>query len=365
MIVSRRTALALLTIAAIVVVIVVLERQAPTQSGSGNMSIAITKTEKEGRYPKAKEFASIAGVINAEPFALKDIIGKKVVLLDFWTYSCINCQRTLPYLNAWQKKYADKGLMIIGIHTPEFEFEKDIENVRRAVAEYDITYPVVLDNDYATWRAYGNQYWPREYLIDSDGYIVHDHIGEGGYDETERAIQAALAEYNGRIGETKTITDDLVAPSDVGAVPEGVSPETYFGAARNEFLGNGPVGKRGGMSFDIPNTLAPNKLYLGGTWNVMDEYAESFGGATKIVYRATARDVFFVAGADASTTIVIRIDGKPVPPALRGRDVGENGTVTVKMPRLYRLIEGASKMTHTIELLIPQAGLRAFTFTFG
>ena len=142
---------------------------------------------KAKQYPKAKEFITPSGFINTPAFKLSDIVGKKVVLIDFWTYSCINCQRTIPYLNAWYNKYKDYGLVIVGVHTPEFDFEKDQSNVAAAVQKAGITYPVVMDNDQGTWNAYGNQYWPREYLIDIDGYVVHDHIGEGGYAEIGRA----------------------------------------------------------------------------------------------------------------------------------------------------------------------------------
>ena len=147
---------------------------------------------KEARYDKAKEISSPDGFINTAPITISELIGEKVILIDFWTYSCINCQRTLPYLNAWYEKYKDSGLAIVGIHTPEFGFEKEYDNVLAAAKKFGVTYPVVLDNDYATWRAYSNRYWPRKYLIDIDGYIVYDHSGEGAYDQTERKIQELL-----------------------------------------------------------------------------------------------------------------------------------------------------------------------------
>ena len=155
---------------------------------------ATRKAQKAKKYTSAREIVPGGGFINTEPFKLKDFIGKKVILLDFWTYSCINCQRTTPYLNAWYEKYKDQGLVIVGVHTPEFDFEKVYENVANAVKEEGIKYPVVQDNDYATWQTYENRFWPRKYLIDIDGYIIYDHIGEGAYDETERLIQTALKE---------------------------------------------------------------------------------------------------------------------------------------------------------------------------
>ncbi len=169
---------------------------------------------KAKEYPKAKELVDPSGFVNAAPFKLSDLIGKKVILIDFWTYSCINCQRTIPYLNAWYQKYKDSGLVIVGVHTPEFDFEKDIHNVTAGVQKAGITYPVVLDNDMGTWNAYGNQYWPHEYLIDIDGYVVHDHIGEGDYATTEQAIQAALQERNTALGITTPIPTGTVDPTN-------------------------------------------------------------------------------------------------------------------------------------------------------
>jgi thiol-disulfide isomerase/thioredoxin len=150
------------------------------------------KTDKS-EFKKAPDFSKITGYINTDPVKLGDLNGK-VVLVHFWTYTCINCMHTIPYLNKWYENYADKGLVIIGIHTPEFEFEKNTDNVKQAVKDYQIEYPVLQDNNYATWKAYQNKYWPRDYLIDTQGFIRYDHIGEGGYDETEKAIQSLLAE---------------------------------------------------------------------------------------------------------------------------------------------------------------------------
>src|SRR3989338_6272643 len=150
--------------------------------------------EKEAKYKKATELVQPDGYLNVENITLKELIGKKVILIDFWTYSCINCIRTFPYLNAWYEKYRDSGFVIIGVHTPKFEFETKYENVEKAVEKYGLKYPVVQDNNYFTWRAYRNNYWPHKYLIDIDGYIVYDHIGEGGYEETEKLIQNLLLE---------------------------------------------------------------------------------------------------------------------------------------------------------------------------
>jgi thiol-disulfide isomerase/thioredoxin len=175
---------------------------------------------KKMKYSMYKELVNPSGFVNSDPFQLKDIVGKKVILLDVMTYSCINCQRTFPYANAWYEKYKDKGLEIVAIHTPEFAFEHKIENVRDAMTKFGIKFPVVLDNDYGTWNAYGNNYWPRKYLIDIDGFVTYDHIGEGGYDETELQIKNALKERAERLGnvdvkEVNAPVEAVVAPIDI------------------------------------------------------------------------------------------------------------------------------------------------------
>src|SRR3989344_15985 len=199
-----------------------------------------------------KEIAGPAGFVNTgknadgtdKAISIGALVGKKVILIDFLTYSCINCQRTFPYLNAWYETYKDRGLEIVGIHTPEFAFEKDIDNVREAMKNFGIKHPIVLDNDYATWRAYGNQYWPRKYLIDIYGNIVYDHIGEGAYEETEMKIRELLLERAEVLGLNKPDTNEELAASQM---PEGEntarSPETYFGSLRNERLANGVPGR--------------------------------------------------------------------------------------------------------------------------
>ena len=186
--------------------------------------------EKSLFFQKAPELAGIEGYINTDSDIKIENFRGKVVLIDFWTYTCINCIRTLPYLKSWHEKYNDKGLQIIGVHTPEFKFEQEYENVKSAVEKYQIKYPVVQDNAYATWRAYNNRYWPRKYLIDIDGFIKYDHIGEGAYEETERKIQELLKERMERLGQ-KEILDDMSKPSGVIDINYGKieTPEIYFG----------------------------------------------------------------------------------------------------------------------------------------
>ncbi|MGH7249898.1 MAG: redoxin domain-containing protein, partial [Minisyncoccia bacterium] len=216
-------------------------------------------------YAQAPEITSPSGFVNTNgaPITFSQFKGKKVVLVDFWTYSCINCQRTIPYLNAWYQKYKDQGLEIIGIHTPEFSFEKVLSNVEEGVKRFNINYPVVLDNDYGTWSAFGNQYWPQEYLIDIDGFVVHEHSGEGSYNETEQAIQKALNERASILGSSQ-VSGGTVAPKEVTPMnfAEIGSPETYFGSSRNEFLANGVKNTPGAQTLSINGNISGNSLYL-------------------------------------------------------------------------------------------------------
>lgn len=336
---------------------------------TGSAPVAATRLsleEKRTKYQPGKELILPDGYINTDKITLQSLVGKKVVLVDFWTYSCINCQRTLPYLNAWYDKYRDQGLEIIGVHTPEFEFERKYDNVQAAVEKFGIKYPVVLDSEYKTWTAYGNRYWPRKYLIDIDGFIVYDHIGEGSYDETERQIQKALAERALALKQVAPQGGSLVS-ADVGktaTTPSAGSPETYFGSWRNENLGNGTPGTSGLQTFTLPSQFNLNQLYLGGSWNIMREYAQSGEGTTRIVFRYRARDVYFVASAEHSTKVQILRDGVPVSGA-RGEDVSADSTTTIQQDRLYKLIHESAVGEHTLEIVIPSSGLRAFTFTFG
>ncbi len=317
-----------------------------------------TKEDKAKKYPPAIELVPGGDFINSEPFALKDLIGKKIILLDFWTYSCINCQRTSPYLTSWYSKYKDQGFVIVGVHTPEFEFEKKYENVVAATKRFGIAYPVVQDNDYGTWRAYGNQYWPRHYLIDIDGYIVEDHIGEGGYEKTEAKIQELLAEKMARLGESGKV--DMPLTKEI-AVPRAGSPETYFGSLRNQYLGNGTPGKTGVASFAAPASPSANTLYLDGKWNIAPEYAEN-NGVAKIIYRYKAQNVYLVMSSEAGATAQILLDGKPI--NIPGIDV-KNGKVNIKEERLYTLVSGKAVEEHILEIIIDTGSIKAYAFTFG
>jgi len=325
---------------------------------------------KPAMYKKAPELVTPDGYVNTDgkPVTLAALrADNKVVLLDIWTYSCINCQRTFPYLRDWYAKYKDLGLEIVGVHTPEFAFEKVQQNVEKATRDFRITWPVVLDNSYQTWNAYGNQYWPRKYLIDIDGFIVYDHIGEGGYEETEMAIQRALAERAKRLGIE--VPEMLVGalPEGAIAVPQGMvkSPETYFGSWRNESLGNGTQKKIGTQTFVLPSKLTRNVLYFDGAWDIQYEFARSAQKDAGIRFLYESKDVYFVARADKPVRIKITRDGGQSLGAERGADVGADGFMTVREDRLYKIIEGDTYGQHSLEMTIENPGLDAYTFTFG
>lgn len=331
------------------------------------IAVRLGKEVKALKYPSAVELSLPGRFINSQPFALQDVIGKKVILIDFWTYSCINCQRTTPYLNEWHKKYSDKGLLILGVHTPEFPFEEEHANVLSAVKKFGIKYPVVQDNQKGIWTAYNNRYWPRKYLIDIDGFIVYDHIGEGGYDETERVIQNLLSERNSALGITEAIPRELSRPANAVSMENAEirTPEIYFGAARNTELANGTQGTVGAQMFpQVAPKLLPDKLYLEGNWSIREHFAQNAKSPAKILLKYSARDVYMVGSAERSVRVRVLLDGKPVG-AVAGEDV-VNGIVTIKEDRLYRIIENPEGYgEHTLELEVLDPGLRAFTFTFG
>jgi cytochrome c biogenesis protein CcdA/thiol-disulfide isomerase/thioredoxin len=337
-----------------------------TDSSPGRLTLAM----KDARYPKAPELVTPDGYLNTggKPITLAQYRGKDVVLIDFWTYSCINCQRTLPYLTTWYSKYKDQGLVIIGVHTPEFAFEHVESNVAAALKQFGITYPVVLDNEYQTWNAYGNSYWPREYLVDIDGYIVHDHAGEGAYDITEKAIQDALAERNMRLNTGTSVPTSISSPTvDAPLAGMRYTPESYFEPARNSQLGNGAQGSAGKQTLTIPTLLAPDMFYLSGTWNFKDEYAEATAGA-RVALSYNAKDAYFVASSAAGTGSVVAqvlLDGAPISKNMMGADVSADGTITIAANRLYAIVKGSAFGAHRLDLIIKSGTLDAYTFTFG
>ena len=293
-----------------------------------------------------------------------------MVLVDFWTYSCINCLRTLPYLRAWAEKYKDAGLVVVGVHTPEFAFEKRPANVRRAVKDLEIGFPVAVDSDYAIWRAFGNQAWPAFYFVDAQGRIRHQLSGEGQYAKSEQVIQQLLAEA----GQTRVAAAGLVAPRGLGtqAAP-GAEPvrsgETYIGQERAEGFAS-PGGLVAGRThaYQVPAALRLNQWALAGDWAVDAERAVLARPGGRIAYRFQARDLHLVLGPAADGKPVrfrVRIDGQP-PLADHGFDTDAQGVGTVDAQRLYQLVrqqQGARERLFEIEFLDP--GAQAYVFTFG
>lgn len=375
-----------LVLALVVLAIIVLESQRAEPvsrgeaevvmfSGERNMDRDDRVAEKIKEYPLAREITAPSGFINTggEEITLRDYIGKKVILLDIWTYSCINCQRSLPFVTAWDRAYRDQGLQVIGIHSPEFEFEKDIKNVQKAVERFGIEYPVVLDNDFGTWTAYENRYWPRKYLIDIDGFVVYDHIGEGGYDQTEEVIQRLLKERATVLGadvELPVAITDTVTAESVDINVER-SPEIYFGAWRNDLLANGPQRQEGIFDFQVPSgELRQSEVYLEGSWEITQEYARNRGTADGIVFSYKATKLFVVASASAPIRVFVRIDGEPITKGSAGSHVifpddGGDPYLRIDEEQLYRIVEDEVWGQHTLELIPEGAGFEIFTFTFG
>ena len=344
-----------------------IEQRLLTEPMEQEMQEEDSDMKKTEKYPQYKEIVNPSGFVNSEPFELADLVGEKVILLDIMTYSCINCQRTFPYVNAWHDKYKDAGLAVVGIHTPEFAFEKKIENVEDAAERFGLKFPLVLENDYSTWSAYGNRYWPRKYLIDINGNIVYDHIGEGAYEETEAKIQELLEERNEVLGQTQAFSTAIERPDDAEDVDFGSrrSPETYFGLLRNQNLGLAVSQDEDIVTFERPAEYAilPNQLYLVGEWRVTGEYAEAVSDDAAILYNYKAKKVFLVMGSDDDTIHTLLRDGQPLTEDF-GIHMNPASTVNVQKNMLHRLIEQDKIESHLLELLV-EPGLRAFAFTFG
>lgn len=290
------------------------------------------------------------------PLSLDELRGG-VVLVDFWTYTCINCIRTFPYLRAWDERYRDRGLTIVGVHTPEFPFERDPDNVAEAIEQSDLRYPVAQDNEYATWNAYANQFWPAKYLIDARGRVRYAHFGEGDYEETEAAIRALLAEAGRRPGAAR-------AEARAETASHGVTtPETYLGSGRAEGFVNGPI-ETGTRTFAAPARIGPDKLAYDGSWRIAYDNATAVGPA-RLDLNFGARRVFLVLGSEAGRPRRVRVllDGRPLPDRLAGADV-RDGAVTVRRQRLYRLVELPRVGRHLLSLEFP-GGVSGYAFTFG
>jgi thiol-disulfide isomerase/thioredoxin len=345
-----------------------------------NKNGSIISQLDKSQFKKAPDFAKITGYINTEegrPINLKDLKGK-VVLVDFWTYSCINCIRTLPYLVDWNEKYADKGLVIVGVHSPEFEFEKNVDNVKAAVQKYGIKYPVIQDNDKGTWDAYQNRYWPRKYLVDNEGYIRYDHIGEGGYAETEKVIRSLLAERAAQTGisaiNLDTNTNTTTTPKNVQTVDftKVKTPELFFGY---EFA-RAPLGNSEGfrpnqtVTYSIPqrSDLKPNTIYLIGDWKNNADNMELQSDTGRIALAYSAKSVNVVAGGKGEGGEELSISENGV--ALtnksgRGIDLSEQGKLVVDGQRLYNIVMHEGYDWRSLIIDVKGKGFQIYTLTFG
>lgn len=294
----------------------------------------------------APEFAGIAAWQNSKPLTMRQLRGK-VVLIDFWAYSCINCLRTLPHVTRWYEQYKDKGLVVIGVHSPEFPFEKQEGNVRDAIKRFGITYPVAQDNDLETWDAWDNQYWPAEYLVDQRGNVVAHHFGEGNYMEMENGIRTLLGLP--RLTEDKTAGSDKDAPdfNQLG------SPEMYFGADRSKNNASPQGTDTGTRVFTAPSRLELNQFALVGKWEIGRDNASLVDPNGEIRLHFKAKKVHMVASANTPVTIEVLVDGKPQAP------------VTVQASQLYTLYSADDYKDHVLTIRIPKANFHAFTFTFG
>lgn len=292
-------------------------------------------------YGKAPDFKVGDNWLNSPPLTINDLKGK-VVLIDFWTYSCINCIRTLPYVTKWYDTYKNKGLVVVGVHTPEFSFEKDANNVKNAISQFNIHYPVVQDNDYSIWNSYKNEYWPAEYLINQKGEIVEEHFGEGNYAETENTIlqllgvsaAASQAENNNNLGK-------------IG------SPEMYFGTDRLQNLTLSQSPSATPKNYTSDQTLELNNFSLDGTWQFSADNAQLISNTGKIKLNFNSGKVYIVASSQNPAVLAITVDGKKQP------------GVTVQSSKLYTLFDSEDYTNHVIEIDISQPGFEAFTFTFG
>jgi cytochrome c biogenesis protein CcdA/thiol-disulfide isomerase/thioredoxin len=324
--------------------------QSQSPSGSGN---AVNLAD----MGPAPEFSGIDHWLNSRPLTLASLRGK-VVLVDFWTYSCINCIRTLPYLESWYQKYAADGFVIVGVHTPEFAFEHDTANVQAAIARFGITYPVAQDNEFATWSAYNNEYWPAHYLIDATGHIRAEHFGEGAYAETEAQIRELLAEAGSASLPTAAPTDGQVP------ISAGQTPETYLGSARASGYG-GIYPGNGTYDLKLPASLEPNSWALDGKWDVSAQFITTRTVGDKLEFQFQARDVYLVMSAATPVSAHVAVTGASSPPTGGTEDVSTSGDLTISSARLYHLVHLPEQEQAILTITFDAPGVQAYSFTFG
>ncbi len=318
----------------------------------------------EGHVPG---FDGATGWLNSEPLTAEDLRGK-VVLVDFWTYTCINWLRTLGYVRAWFEEYRNQGLVVVGVHTPEFPFEAEPDNVAEAVKDMNVEFPVALDPDYAVWQAFSNHYWPAVYIADGEGRIRHHQFGEGGYDECEMVIKQLLRD-SGR----EDLDHDFVSPAGVGLEAQAdwatlESPETYVGYQQGRnFASPGGVTIDEPRTYSVPDSLRLNSWALSGDWAVEGRVGVLLRAGGKIAFRFHARDVHLVLRSRDGATVPFRVllDGAP-PGSAHGLDVDDDGNGTLVHPRLYQLIRQSGPITdRTFEISFDGTGVEAYVFTFG
>lgn len=312
--------------------------------------------------------AGSTGWINSKPLTAKELKGK-VVLVDFWDYSCINCIRAIPYIRAWADKYRDSGLVVIGVHAPEFEEEKQRANVEKAVQRFGITYPVAIDSNYAIWKGFNNQYWPAHYFIDAKGKVRFEHFGEGEYAKSEQWIQQLLKEANATTMPTGIATVHGQGVQAAAHMDEIASPETYIGYARaDNFVSPGGLKHDAEKLYQVPGSLQLNQWGLVGTWADYGQKAVLKSAGGKIVFRFHARDLHLVLSSGANGKPVryrVTMDGKPLG-ANHGVDTDAQGNGVVTDDRLYQLIRQSGTPTdHTFAIEFLDPGVQAFSFTFG
>ena len=332
---------------------------------TSNEDGTFTKIDKS-KYKIAPDIVGIAHYLNTTPEKLEEQIKDKVVLYDIWTYSCINCIRTLPYITAWDDKYADQGLLVVGVHSPEFEFEKDPENVQMAMDKHGINYPVVLDNDMETWKAFENRYWPRKYIADHEGYIRYDHIGEGGYQETEKIIQQLLKERANSLGIQMASAEQLV---NIDEFEHSLfrTPELYFGykfAQNRNQLGSEEGFQPGKIvMYSQPENIDLHKFYLTGEWKNHEDSMEliSETGSIKLLYNA--KEVNIV--TDEKAELELFLDGDTLSEKYSGIDITSGNILTVDEPNLYNIVNADESSSHIMEIKVKGKGFQIFTFTFG
>jgi cytochrome c biogenesis protein CcdA/thiol-disulfide isomerase/thioredoxin len=344
----------------------------PDAQGNGMMKVSSQSAAEsplslpvEGTLP---ELSGAVKWLNSPPLTAEQLKGK-VVLVDFWTYSCINCLRSLPYVNAWANKYHDQGLVVIGVHAPEFAFERDANNVQKAVHDLGINYPVALDNDFAIWKGFNNQYWPAHYFVDAKGQIRYHHFGEGAYAESEQVIQQLLKEAGQKNVSSDVVVADAQGVQKSADDAEMNSPETYLGYDRAEnFASPGDQVTDKAHAYAAPVKPSLNQWGLAGTWTAKPENVVLGSTPGSIVYRFHARDLHLVLGPG--------VDGKPVrfrvlvdgaaPGANHGTDIAPDGNGTVTEQRLYQLVRQTGPVTdHTFAIEFLDPGVQAYAFTFG